>query len=147
MRTASILAALMITASPLMAQDLTPAQVPAAVMASFNKEFPKAMDVEWDLKGTQYKVEFETGLLGADHEAWYDANGKQLKHKEEISVSDLPAAVSAAIARDFDGYRTDDVERITQDGTTSYTLELKKLNEEWEVAYDAKGMQLEKRQD
>jgi len=137
----------MITASPLMAQDLTPAQVPAAVMASFNKEFPKAMDVEWDLKGTQYKVEFETGLLGTDHEAWYDANGKQLKHKEEISVSDLPAAVSAAIARDFDGYRTDDVERITQDGTTSYTLELKKLNEEWEVAYDAKGMQLEKRQD
>ncbi|MGB6046440.1 MAG: PepSY-like domain-containing protein [Flavobacteriales bacterium] len=147
MRTASIIASLMIAASPLMAQDLTPAQVPAPVMASFNKEFPKAMDVDWDLKGTQYKVEFETGLLGNDHEAWYDASGKLLKHKEEISASDLPAAVSAAIAKDFAGYRTDDVERVTQDGAMTYIMELKKTGEEWKVAYDAGGKQLEKRQD
>ena len=147
MKTASIVAALLISASPLMAQDLKPEQVPATVMASFNKEFSKAVHVEWDLKGTQYKVEFGTGQPSHDHEAWYDANGKQLKHKEKITASDLPAAVSAVIAKDFDGYRVEDVKHITQDGSETYSLELKKLKEEWKVTYDAQGKQLEKRRD
>lgn len=127
------------------AQKLAPAQVPAPVMAAFNQAFPKAMDVEWKMRGTQYKVEFETGLLFRDHEVWYDANGKELRHEEEISASDLPEAVVNAINAEFPGYRTDDVERITQEGAVSYVVELKKLGQpEWKAAFDASGKLLEK---
>ncbi len=130
------------------AQDLLATQVPAPVQGAFAKAFPGAMDVDWDLKGTQYKVEFETGLLFTDHEAWYDASGKLLRHEEEISASDLPAAVTSVIATEFPGYRTDDVERITIDGTVSYLVELKQKGlPEWKVAYDANGKQLQKVQD
>lgn len=127
------------------AQELQPPQVPAPVQSVFAKAFPHAMDVDWDLKGTQYKVEFETGLLFTDHEAWYDADGHLLRHEEEISASDLPAAVTSAIATEFPGYRTDDVERITIDGNVSYVVELKqKGSPEWKVAYDGTGKQLQK---
>jgi hypothetical protein len=127
------------------AQKLPPTQVPAPVQAAFTKSFPNAMDVKWKLSGTQYKVDFETGLFFTDHEAWYDASGKLLRHEEEISSSDLPAAVIAAINTEFPGYRVDDAERITMDGVVSYVVELKmKGYQEWKVAYDASGKQLQK---
>lgn len=127
------------------AQDPQP---PAAVLAAFEKEFPNAMDVDWDLKGTQYKVEFETGILFTDHEVWYDANGKMLRHEEEISEGDLPEAVKRSIATDFPNYRVDDVERIMIGNETNYAMELKMQGQgEWKVAYAEDGRQLEKRAD
>ncbi len=130
------------------AQKLPAAQVPAPVQAAFTKAFPNALDVEWKASGTQYKVEFETGLVSSDHEAWYDATGKLLRHEEELSSNDLPAAVSAAITKDFPGYRVDDSERITMDGVVSYIVELKQKGQpEWKVAYDVAGKQLQKQAD
>lgn len=130
------------------AQNLHPDQVPAPVKSAFAKAFPAAMDVEWDLKGTHYKVEFETGLFFTDHEAWYDAAGNMLRHEEEISASDLPAAVTTAINSEFPGYIVDDTERITVEGVLSYVVELESKGQaDWKVAYDANGKQLQKRQD
>ena len=129
------------------AQEVPQEQVPSTVLAAFNKEFSGAMDVEWKLKGTQYKVEFETGLFFTDHDAWYDATGKLLLHKEEISTTEIPAAVQASIANEFPGHRTDDAERITADGVVSYTVELKGTGTEWDVVYDSNGKQLQKKAD
>lgn len=135
-------------ASPVHAQKIQPAQLPAPVAEAFNKSFSNAMDVEWKLMGTQYKVEFETGLFFTDHEAWYDAGGKLLRHEEEISGGDLPAEVTSAIKAEFAGYDIDDVERITTEGVTSYVVELKQTGQpEWKVAYDAAGRQLQKMMD
>lgn len=142
-----ICAAALLTGNPLHAQRLDPAQLPAPVAAAFTKAFPKAMDIEWKQKGEQYKVEFETGLFRDDHEAWYDAAGKLLRHEEEVSASDLPEAVKAAIAKEFPGYRTDDVKRIEADGATTWIVELQNGSEEWKVAYDAAGVQLRKQAD
>ncbi len=130
------------------AQITQPAGPPEAVTAAFNQAFPNAMDVEWKLRGTQYKVEFETGLFFTDHEAWYDATGKLLRHEEEISTSDLPAAVANAIAKEFPGYAIDDAERITMDGAATYVVDLElKGQPDWKVAYDDAGKQLQKAQD
>jgi len=138
-------AALISTAAK--AQDLQPSQVPAPVLSAFTMAFPNAMDVDWDLKGTQYKVEFETGLLFTDHEAWYDGSGKLLRHEEETSASDLPAGVASTSATEFPGYRMDDVDRITIDGTVSYVVELKQKGQpKWKVAYDSSGKQLQRGQ-
>ena len=129
------------------AQEIPQTQVPAPVLTAFNAAFPKAMDVEWDLKGTQYNVEFETGLFRNDHEVWYDATGKQLRHEEEVAGSDLPEAVKATIAKEFAGFSTDDVKRIEADGATTYIVELQNGPTEWKVAYDAAGKQLQKQAD
>ncbi len=125
-------------------QDIPQSQVPSVVVNNFQQTFPKAFDVEWEIDGENYKVEFETGLLGRDHDVWYDKTGKLIRHKEEISKSDLPQKVLAAINGDFSSYRVDDLKRNTEGDKVTYMLELKTFTEEWKVAFDAEGNVLSK---
>src|SRR5574337_1608331 len=96
-------------------QEMQQAQVPSAVVTSFQQSFPKTYDVEWEMKGENYKVEFETSLTGPDHDVWYDKTGKMIMHKEEIAKSDLPQKVVTKINTEFNSYRVDDVKKITED--------------------------------
>ncbi len=125
-------------------QDIPQNQVPSLILNNFQQSFPKAFDVEWELRGENYEVEFETGLPGRDHNAWYDKTGKLSRHKEEISKSDLPGKVLAKINNDFNAYRVEDVEKITESNKAIYTLELNSFTEEWKVAFDAEGNVLSK---
>lgn len=126
------------------AQEMPQNQVPSVIVNNFQKQFPKAFDVEWELKGNLYQVEYEIGVLGADHEAWYNQTGKLVKHKEEISKKDLPQKVLSSIDKSFSLYRIDDVKKITETNNVTYTLELNSFTEEWKVAYDNNGKLLSK---
>lgn len=126
------------------AQDIPQSQVPAVVINSFQQKFPKAADMDWELKGDLYEVEFETGLLGTDHEAWFNKTGKMIKHKEDVSKRDLPKTVTAKLNQDFPGYRIDDVKKITEGQKVTYTLEAKKGLDEWKIAIDIQGKVLSK---
>lgn len=136
--------ALLLVTNMALGQDIPQNQVPSLVVNNFQQAFPKALDVEWELKGELYKVEFEIGLFGTDHEAWYDKTGKLMKHKEEISRKDLPKNVIAKINKDFSGYKVDDVKKIMEGGKITYTLELKTFTQEWKAAFDTEGNILSK---
>jgi hypothetical protein len=125
-------------------QDIPQSQVPSVIVNNFQQAFPKAYDVDWEMDGEYYKVEFETGLLGSDHDVWYDKAGKLIRHKEEISKSELPQKVLDKIKSEFGAYRVDDVKKITEGTTATYTVELKKMGEEWKVAFDSEGNVLSK---
>lgn len=127
------------------AQDIAQSQVPSIIVNSFKQNFPKASDVEWELKGDVYEVDFEIGFI--DHEAHYNKSGKLIRLKQEIKESDLPAEVRASAGKDFNGFRMSDVKKIDQQGAISYKMEMKKGNEEWIVVYDSKGKQLSKTAD
>lgn len=124
-------------------QDIPQSQVPSVIVNNFQQTFPKAYDVEWELDAEHYKVEFETGY-GTDHEVWFDKTGKQTRHIEEISKSNLPQKVLDKISTDFGGYRVEDVKKITKESKTIYKLELKSFTEEWEVVFDSEGNVLSK---
>lgn len=126
------------------AQEMPQSQVPSVIVNNFQKQFAKAFDVEWELKGNLYQVEYEMGVLGTDHEAWYNQTGKLVKHKEEIGKKELPQKVLSSIDKSFSFYRIDDVKKITETNNVTYTLELKSLTEEWKVAYDKNGELLSK---
>ncbi|HRP55055.1 PepSY-like domain-containing protein [Agriterribacter sp.] len=119
-------------------QDIPQSQVPSLVLNKFKQSFPRAYDVEWEIKNKQYCVEFET-KSSKDHEAWYDDSGTLLKHKEDISKKKLPAGVRSAIKNNFSGYRIDDVKKITEGATVHYSTELNSLKEELKVLFDEKG--------
>jgi len=138
------LVALFFLAGGAFAQDIPQSQVPTEVVNNFKKTFPDATDVEWEMDGDRYKVEFEIGLLKMDHDVWYDAAGQVLKHQEEISTSDLPKKVTAAIKRKFKGYRIEDAEKITEGNQVAYILEVKSRTEEWKLAGDSEGNILNK---
>lgn len=149
MKTNALIAALALTlfVSQTFAQDLSQSQVPSLVVNDFQQAYPKALDVEWEMDGASYKVEFELGLPGIDHEIWYDQSGKVLRHKEEISKGDLPKAVLAKLKSSYSGYRVVDVKKITEGSSAVYTLEAKTLMEEWKLAFDADGNELSKVED
>lgn len=129
------------------AQDIHQNEVPSVILNSFQKSFPKASDIDWEIKGNYYEVEFETGFLGDDHKVLYSRDGKLVKHEEEISKSNLPKTVLASINKSFPGYRTDDIKKITEGRKVIYSIELKNYSQEWKVVFDAQGKILQKRED
>lgn len=126
------------------AQDIHQNEVPSVILNNFQKTFPKAADIDWEIKGNYYEVEFETGFLGDDHKAFYSRDGKLVRHEEEISKSNLPKTVLASIKKSFPGYRTDDVKRITEGRKVIYNVELKNISQEWKVVFDTQGRILQK---
>lgn len=120
-------------------QKLHKSQVPSVIINNFYQQFPKAMDVEWKLEKSEYVVDFETGIRFYDHTIWYDKTGKILRHKEEIPSSQLPAAVSKTLKDEFKGYYTSDITRYTNGKKITYSVEMKKLSEEWKVNIDSEG--------
>ena len=129
------------------AQDIHQSEVPSVILNHFQKTFSKASDIEWEIKGDLYEVEFETGFLGDDHKVLYSRDGKMVRHEEEISKNSLPKSVSSSIKKSFNGYRTDDIKKITENGKVFYNIELKNYSQEWKVIFDAQGKILQKRQD
>lgn len=129
--------------SAVVAQDLLQSDVPSVVVNNFQKAFPKAYDVEWELKGELYEVDFETGV-SIDHEAWYDKTGKLVKHKQEIAKTDLPKAVLNTLNTDFKGYRVEDAKKITEGSKVTYKLDLESTTSEWKVLLSSEGKVLSK---
>lgn len=121
-----------------LAQNIPQSQVPSLVLNNFKQSFPRAYDVEWEIKNNEYRVEFET-KGSKDHEVWYDNSGRLLKHKEDIAKRKIPAAILSVIKNDFNGYRIEDAKKITTGSTIQYSMELKTLKQEWKVFFDEKG--------
>lgn len=125
-------------------QDIPQSQVPSLIVNSFQQDYPNAKDIEWEMKGEAYEVEFELGWPSKDHEIRYDATGKILLHKEEISKKDLPAKVAEVLNTEYKSYRIKDIEKIVEGERTVYTLEAKSISEEWDLVIDPEGNILSK---
>lgn len=138
MKAITFLTAVLIGTTSLFAQDVPENQVPSVILNTFKKEFPKASDIEWEREGELYNVDFEIGYF-TDYEAWFDASGKLIKYSEEISEKDLPQAVKDAVKKQFDGYRIDDVEKITENNIETYRVEIEKGNDERYVTFSKNG--------
>ncbi|WP_240623407.1 PepSY-like domain-containing protein [Brumimicrobium aurantiacum] len=133
-----LVAALLIGTGTLFAQDIPQNQVPSVVVNNFKKEFPKAVDIEWEMKGEQYNVEFEIGW-SKDFEAWFSADGTIIRYTEEISQSELPSDVKSAITKNYPGYSIDDVEKLVSGKEVSYEVELEKGSEDVDVIFSENG--------
>ena len=129
-------------------QDIPQSKVPSLVVNQFQQNFSKARDIEWEMKGENYEVEFEVGRHpDRDHEILYSPAGQVLRHKQEISSKDLPAQISQKLKAEYDGYRIKDVKKIVEGDKTIYKLEAKSHKEEWELKLDEKGNILRKKRD
>lgn len=120
----TVMAILMVTVGFIgsCAQNISPKEVPSVVLNSFLSSYSQGTDVEWELRNNIYHVDFEIGKI--DHEAWYDASGKLLKHKEDVAAHDLPIAVQEIIKKEFPDYKLDDVDKMEENGLVFYLIEL-----------------------
>ncbi|RYZ25266.1 MAG: hypothetical protein EOO10_18730, partial [Chitinophagaceae bacterium] len=87
-------------------QEIKTADVPSAVRAAFQKEFPEATGADWEMMDGKYKVEFRH--KGTKHMAGFDIAGTRVAYGMEIKVADIPAAVSEAVTKNYPGSKIDD---------------------------------------
>lgn len=127
------------------AQDVPQTQVPSVVVNALQTTYPNATDVEWEMKGDQYKADFEIGKRG--HDVWLDKTGSIKKHKEDVPKSELPQAIGAAIQKEFASYKIDDVDKFDEGGKISYEVKLDSNAGDLKVRFDPSGNVLKKKAD
>jgi uncharacterized membrane protein YkoI len=146
MKKTLFLVAALVTTLCSSAQNIKQAQAPDLVVETFQKKFPRVTDVEWKKKGDAYEVMFDTGF-GNDHRVLIDATGKIISHRQEIAITDLPAAVTSALAKQFPDFKIEDPEKREMNDATTYKMEVKGKTEEWKVIFSEDGKLLEKTAD
>ncbi len=119
-------------------------KIPAATKSGFAAKFPTAQKVKWSVeKPGEFEAEFT--LNGVETSALVDAKGILLETEAEIKESELPQAVKATIAKDFAGYKLDEIEKATDaKGVTTFEMEAAKGKEKLEISFDASGKLLGK---
>jgi uncharacterized membrane protein YkoI len=125
------------SAGTLNAQEISHSDVPSVVSNALKAKFPKATDLEWELRADIYNAEFEIGNI--DHDVWIDKSGKILEHKEEIQKSELPQSISDNLTKEFTNYKIDDVSRIEKNGTVAYEVDIDGQGDDRIVTYSADG--------
>ena len=115
-------------------------KIPVAAKSEFAVKFPTAQKVKWSLeKPGEFEAEFI--LNSVETSALFDAKGTLLETETEINESELPQAVKSTLAKDFTGYKLDEIERVTDmKGTVTYEMEVAKGKEKQEVTFDMAGM-------
>ena len=119
------------------AQDLKQDQVPSVVLNAFQTKYPKATDVEWELKGELYEADFEIGRT--DYNVWIDKSGTIKKQKEDFPKTQLPAAVAEKIKNEFKDYQIDGVDRIEENGKVYFLVDLDGRPDDREVLFSENG--------
>ena len=119
-------------------------ETPAAAKAAFAAKYPTAEKVKWGVeKPGEFEVEFTLNKIATS--ALYDATGKLLETEGGMKESQLPQAVKATIAKDFAGYKLDEIEISTDaKGAVTYEMEAVKGKSKFEISFDANGKLLSK---
>lgn len=139
MKTILSLSALVFLLNTATAQKVKEAEVPKAVMESFNKSFKDVKAEKWEKeKNGNYEAEFDFNK--EEMSASYSADGKLMETETEIKVSDLPASVSDYIAKNYPGKKIKEAAKIVDDkGSLSYEAEIKKGKEDLDLLFDQSG--------
>jgi hypothetical protein len=125
------------------AQEIAEAQVPASVVTAFKKDFPQATETKWEKKADTHTVKFKIG--GVEHKGWLDSNGKLVKHKIDIKESELPAAVAAALKKEYSNFKVSGVYKMLEGNATTYEMDLKNDQEKWEAVFGEDGKIIKKK--
>jgi len=126
------------------AQKISVDKVPTAVTSAFKAKFPNATKTSWEMENAnEYEASFK--LNGKEVSANFDNTGKWLETETEIKVSALPAAVKAALSKDFAGFKIEEASKIesAKDGNC-YEAELEKGEETFDVLFLPNGKILSK---
>ena len=110
-------------AGPVMDDDI--AKAPKKVEKAFQKMYPGAKHIEWELKPDIYAVDFK--IDGKDVEAYFNAEGTWLRSKEDVNASSVPAAVKKAVKEAYPDFKIEDYDLVKDArGNEFYSVEIEK---------------------
>ncbi|MBN2730129.1 MAG: PepSY-like domain-containing protein [Bacteroidales bacterium] len=115
--------------------------IPEAVTQAFNKEYPTAKNVVWEIEDDVFEVEFT--ISGKELEASFDKTGKSLtdndgENEVEINPADLSQGIKDDIESRYPGAELLEADEIKlEDGSITYDVEIEHNGEVFEVMYDS----------
>ncbi len=115
--------------------------IPEVVTSNFNKQYPKASDIEWTIVDYNYEVEFQHN--GLEMEILYDEKGTTLETEVELSEEQLPAIIYNYVNEKYAGYAIDELIKIMKGKTTFYEVQLENKKETVELLFNESGKLLE----
>jgi hypothetical protein len=116
---------------------------PEPVKKAFAQKYAAAKSVKWDSESAnEWEAEFT--MNGKEMTASYNNSGKWLETETEVTAKELPAAVTATLAKDFAGYKTGEMSILESPGLKGYEIALTKDKSASEVVIDASGKVLKK---
>ncbi|MEI6124702.1 MAG: PepSY-like domain-containing protein [Bacteroidota bacterium] len=124
-------------------QKVTADKVPAEVKTAFQKMFPTATKVAYEMEKADYEISFM--LDGTECSANFDKTGKWLETETELNDAQIPAAVKATLAKEFEGYKTkESVKLETPETAAVYEFDVAKGESLFEVQIARDGKLLKK---
>jgi hypothetical protein len=156
------LAALLAGSTAGLAQKISATRVPAVVRATFEARFPAVKSITWkkELQQVRPVYEYETHndfrardafLTEEVYEASFRLTGQEMsvlitptgllqETETEMAATQLPAAVLASLARDFNTYQVREAATIIKaDGSTVYEAEIALAGKKQDVHFTADG--------
>jgi len=117
--------------------------VPQPVNTAFSQKYPAAAAVKWaSEEANEWEAEFK--LNGKEMSASFDNSGKWLESETEITVKELPAAISGSLAKEFEGFKADEISILESPKLKGFEVGLKKGETVLEVVFDNAGKVLKK---
>lgn len=113
-------------------------KTPKEVTDAFNKQFASAENVQWDQE-EENEWEAEFMMDGKEMTACFDNSGKWLETETEISIDNLPQAVTDSLKLKFEGFSIEEAENIEKPDFKGFEIVLEKEDEELEVLITASG--------
>ena len=115
--------------------------LPVAVIAAFQKAYPKAT-IEGASKEVKdsvqyYEVESKDGKT--ERSILYQQDGSVFEIEEQVQTASLPEPVKAAVGKDFPKGKIDKAEKITRGATVEYEITVATGKEKAEVLLDNTG--------
>jgi hypothetical protein len=112
--------------------------VPEKVKTAFSQKFPNATNVKWGKENSKaWEAEFK--MNGKAYSANYDNNANWMETEYIITTSEIPAAIKAAIDKDYAGYCIAVSELSETTSGKVYEFLLKKGIKKIEVAFYPDG--------
>jgi hypothetical protein len=115
--------------------------LPAAVAASFQKEYPKAsikaVSKEKEKGVSYWEIESVDGKTKRD--LLYSDDGKKVETEETVEMSQLPAAVRTTLKGEYPNGKVSKAEKVMKGEMTKYEFHLKDGSKTHEVVIDPDG--------
>ena len=124
-------------------QKIAADKVPADVKTAFQKKFPTAAKVTYEMEKVDYEINFT--LSGTECSAVFDKDGKWIETETDVKDSELPAKVKATLDKEFAGYKHNESVKLEIPWRAFiYEFEVSKGDTKLEVQIDQDGTVLSK---
>lgn len=123
------------------AQQKEGSKVPENVVKAFQKAYPQAKDISWDMEGKNYEANYKEN--DNKYSVIIDEEGTILETESEISISNLPSGVIKYINDNYEDYKFSGAAKIVDNkGNIKYEAEIKNGKLSKDVMFDKEGKPL-----